>query len=239
MKFNLNTSVGNAVKQDYWANKLLIKREYTALTQDKDRKFDNKAIQTTKNIGYPHVLSEEVELAKRAGQINGKLYCGETLTEEDLLFLKANSPESYQKAVEVIRERKAFREELKKANSKEEASNIGSRKMNALSKELKAANGNISAEMQITTRINNMSKEYSQFIGSKRYKSLPDTYKEAIALRKEKEKYEGEKLPDLDMVAAQKVEYSKTSAEKGVMYDASGAKPFSTNGEGSIVDTLL
>lgn len=103
---------------------------------------------------------KEIQLEK----IRHKLEAGEKLTAKEMSFLKKYYPELYLKALKIQRFREAFKQELKKCRTKEEAQRVIASTYASVGEKDPDRDALLAA-------IGNVTKQY---LNSHAYKSLPD-----------------------------------------------------------------
>jgi hypothetical protein len=130
-------------------------------------------------------LKQELE-ARRRGQtitsLRSKLLSGGSLTENELRYLKENSPEDYDKAVQVERERAQYKHELEKCRSKEDVKKLNERKLYHFSAEAKSISNtpDISPAKKrellefLCMRMAAIMNEHSNFQKQAQYQQLPE-----------------------------------------------------------------
>ncbi|MCL2182648.1 MAG: hypothetical protein FWB85_04165 [Chitinispirillia bacterium] len=144
-------------------------------------------------------VKENLEAQKKSAAIKaleGKMKGGQKLTSDELDYLREHSPELYEKYQKIAREREAYKQELEKANSKEEVRKIHERKAQEFIAEAKAIEGsNLPKEQKtgemefLMMRVNAVFNEYNTFLQSDEFKKLPE--------RAEDKKDEAEKQPEM------------------------------------------
>ncbi|MEG0778479.1 MAG: hypothetical protein RSG55_06500 [Oscillospiraceae bacterium] len=125
-----------------------------------------------------------------------KLCAGGTLTDDELEYLKTKSPELYQKAIEIKKERAQYKKELERCRTKEDVEELNSRKMQQFVSEIKAVknNPNIASGKkreimeQINRRAMGILSEHSHFVSSRDYEELPTEEEIEEGEKKEKAK---------------------------------------------------
>lgn len=113
--------------------------------------------------------------------LDGKLKAGGLLTDDELEYLRTNSPELYQKAIEIRREREQYKKELENCKTKDDVEKLNAGKMQRFLSAVHNINGNPNITSgkkrelleQITRRLMGVLSEHSAFTKSKEYADLP------------------------------------------------------------------
>ena len=114
-------------------------------------------------------------------EIDSKLKSGIALSAEEMNHLKENNPELYENAVEVMKERAAYKKQLESAQTKDEVHKLNTYKMQEFVSEIKTikANPNIALgkKVELIDQIGRVAAgvcdEYTKFVDSARYANLP------------------------------------------------------------------
>lgn len=121
------------------------------------------------------------ENAARVSSIMGRMKSGLEPTSEELVYLRANAPEFYRKAVQILAERREHREQLLRCRSKDEARRLNNGKMMQIVGGLKTATGaaadsgaRLDALEFSQMRTAAIQSEYLSFTGGPRYQRLPE-----------------------------------------------------------------
>ncbi len=144
-------------------------------------------------------LQEQLESTKKSNilaAIDGKLKAGGELTKEELEYLKAHNPKLYEEAMEIKREREAYKNALKNCKTKEEVERLNTNKMNQFLSQAKAIRNNpnlpkgekVAQLEKILRRVMGIQTEHNRFIQTKAYQDLPreEELREAKAKKKAK-----------------------------------------------------
>lgn len=141
-------------------------------------------------------LKEDMERIRKSNEINAiytKMKCGSELSQKDLDYLRTNSPQLYEKAVKIAKEREQYRKELERCQTKEDVQTLNTNKINSLFNEAKSIMGNASIPAsaklnkmeEIEMRLNSIQNEHMKFISTPKYSALPER-------REDKKEREGE-----------------------------------------------
>ena len=140
-------------------------------------------------------LQDQLESTNKSNilaAIDGKLKAGGELTKEELEYLKVHNPKLYEEAMEIKREREAYKHALKNCKTKDEVERLNTNKLNQFLGEAKAIRNNpnlpkgvkVAQLEKILRRVMGIQTEHNRFIQSKAYQDLPREEE----LREEKEK---------------------------------------------------
>ncbi len=140
-------------------------------------------------------LQDQLESTNKSNilaAIDGKLKAGGELTKEELEYLKVHNPKLYEEAMEIKREREAYKQKKKNCKTKDEVERLNTNKLNQFLSQAKtiSSNPNLSkgekkAQLEkILRRVMGIRVEHNRFIQSKAYQDLPREEE----LREEKEK---------------------------------------------------
>lgn len=125
---------------------------------------------------------EREEKAARVGSLTMKVNLGQSLTTEELDYLKEHSPLLYKSATMAEKERKDYAEELKRCKTKDEVQEANGRRITLLASSVSAARsggGGYAAQqsgINATARIAAVQREHVKFVQGPRYKKLPWRY---------------------------------------------------------------
>ena len=122
---------------------------------------------TSKKPNAPDL--DHLQISGKINAIVGKLKSGKKLSTEELLFLREHDPATYEKAIKISKEREMHKKNLEHCRSKEEVQRTQLGKM----QELRAASKSDSPET-VEMRLAAVNEEYSRFVSSSDYQSLPD-----------------------------------------------------------------
>lgn len=120
--------------------------------------------------------------AQSLAVIDSKMKSGVLLSGAEMEYLRKNAPETYKKAVEIEREREAYKKSLKKCRSKEEVARLNTQKLNQFVAQARAVSSNPNipnAKKQealefIQMRAAAIQNEYIAFRQTEQYKNLPE-----------------------------------------------------------------
>lgn len=126
--------------------------------------------------------AEDQRRSQKISAINGKMLSGAYLSEDEIDYLRTNCPDLYAKAVQIKREREAYKKELNNCKSKEDVEKLRQRKMSEFINEANsiATNPNIPKAKKsvllefITMRMNAIINDHADFIKSPEYQRLPE-----------------------------------------------------------------
>lgn len=120
-------------------------------------------------------------ISNRTMAIEAKLKSGQKLSAADMEFLRKHSPELYQKAVKVTKEREEYEDRLKRCRSKDEVRELHAQKSQQLVAEAKAvSNSNLPAGEKVAQmevigmRVAAIQNEHIRFVSTPEYQKLPD-----------------------------------------------------------------
>ena len=113
--------------------------------------------------------------------IDAKLKGGGELTSDELEYLKENSPELYREAVEIARERQAYKKALENCRTKEDVAKLNSNKMNSALNLARTISSNANIPKikrqqlmeKILKTVMGIQAEHVKFIKTPRYTDLP------------------------------------------------------------------
>lgn len=129
---------------------------------------------------------EEMRKSRWIAALMNKIQNGEPLTPEEEAYLERNHPQALKEYEDTRMERAAYKEELKKCKSKEEAEQLKMNKMNEFMSAAKTVDSNpnipkaakIGLMERILRRLVGIEEEHVKFTRSLRYQKLPDKMEE-------------------------------------------------------------
>lgn len=129
---------------------------------------------------------EEMRKSRWIAALMNKIQNGEPLTPEEEAYLERNYPQALKEYEDTRMERAAYKEELKKCKSKEEAEQLKMNKMNEFMSAAKTVDSNpnipkaakIGLMERILRRLVGIEEEHVKFTRSLRYQKLPDKMEE-------------------------------------------------------------
>ncbi|ONI46882.1 hypothetical protein AN644_02320 [Candidatus Epulonipiscium fishelsonii] len=162
-----------------------INKWQTNITSDKMKTERKSDVPMTEQERMLQDLKDSYETEKKSqalSSIHSKLKSGAILTDEEKEYLKANSPEMYEEAMEIEKEREEMKEKLEKAKSKKDVEKIYSEKMQQFATETQTVtqSGTMSqsekykAMEKIGMRLAGVMAEYDKFVKSEKYAKLPN-----------------------------------------------------------------
>ena len=186
---------------------------YSIQSSLQQMKFSAKKYETEKKKAKEPLSHMEKEMermredAKRVREgnllssIDAKLMSGSNLSDDELEYLKKNNPEAYKEAVEVMNERKNYKEALKKCRSKEDVEKLHQNKLQSFAANIKSIDQNpnipklekLKKMETIFKKLMAVEDEHMTFKNSSRYQKLPDSLDD-------KNKKDGIPKPDDDFV---------------------------------------
>lgn len=163
------------------------------------RKADPKMEKGTKEERQIARFYEDAERMRESNvisTIDGKLQAGQKITDEELEYLRVNSPDLYKKAVEAAMEREQYKKALEKCRTKEDVERLNSNKMQGFLSETKAIRGNpnipqgkkLDLLKQITRRMMGVQSEHIVFTSKSQYANMPREAELEEGKKKRKEK---------------------------------------------------
>jgi hypothetical protein len=172
---------------------------YAAITGaavGKNKKTDQQDNDTS-TIG---MLKRELERTKSnatMSSIQSKLRTGKRLTPTELAYLKANSPDLYDKAMRIEQERADYKKELRRCRSKDDVEKLRRRRVETFAAEAAAIakNPNIPQEKKqeyidfISMRAAAAEEEHTEYRKSAEYRMLPDKSKDRDSDDEQKGRY--------------------------------------------------
>ena len=106
---------------------------------------------------------------QRIEALRNKLKSGKKLSSSEMEFLRENSPELYEKAVKIMKEREDYARRLRNCKTKENVRRLQMEKSQQLSAEAKS----ISSE-ELQMKISAMFDEHTSFLKKPEYYALPE-----------------------------------------------------------------
>lgn len=182
---NINNSIRNMKMEMRWQKRK--ENPYMAKGQEEDPQI-TRLKQQAADVQKSNIISN----------LDGKLKSGATLTDDEMEYLKQNSPDLYQKAVEVKKEREEYKRELQRCKTKEDVERLNLRKLQNFMAEAKAITSNASIPEgkkkelmdQLCRRVMGTNSEHQTFLQSDQYAKLPS--EEEIEKGKAKKKNNSE-----------------------------------------------
>ena len=174
--------------------------------------------QRKKDITKKQPLNQDPEVARRQAEVarlqedamrvrkgniiagmDAKLKAGQSLSPQELAYLKENSPALYEEAVKLQAEREQYKKELENCRTQEEVEQLKARKLQGFLNTTQTImqNPNIPKGKKqelmdkVLRRLMMVELEHRQFVGSDRYQTLP---KDEDELRGKKDK-DGNPIP--------------------------------------------
>lgn len=140
----------------------------------------------------------------RLSSIISKMQSGQDISSDDLEYLRKTSPETYEKAVKLIREKEEYERELRNCKTKEEARSLQMSKVSeALSKvKMGQEAGDVATCMEASAKLNMMSAVFTEFTQTVEYEDMADSALE-LAEAIEAERQETEEVQDTEEVPAE------------------------------------
>lgn len=161
--------------------------------------------------------------SRRMSSIDTKLSAGAALSEEELAYLKENSPELYRQALEVRREKESYERQLKACRTKEEAEKL---KVNRM--------GSFMAEAKTVMNNPNIPEGKKKELMEKLMKKVEGVLKTDRAF-KESAQYQG--LPDKEDVPAKTAEQEEVSSGSRTLQNEEQGLPSDTGPQPSVEET--
>ena len=169
--------------------------------QAKKQNITRRPMNDNPQIAHIKQWSEDQTRSRRIAAASSKLMSGAKLTPEDMETLRRHSPELYQKAVRIQREREAYKKALENSRSKEDVERLRMQKLNEFTTEIGAirGNSNLSTEEKreqlefLHMRMMAILDEHAAFTQTAKYQSLPDrsVWIDALAPIREKDECGG------------------------------------------------
>ena len=164
---------------------------------------------------------EDMKKSKTMNDISNKVMSGDTLTLEEIEYLKKNNPQLYKTYMEVRAEREAYKKELEKCKTKEDVDRLKLNKMSSFLSEAKSVENNpnipkgqkLALIQKILMKTMNVQDVHMKFIESGKYAALP-TEKEIAEEAKEKaarsEESAEELAPDEEVTESEETKEGNT-----------------------------
>lgn len=159
---------------------------------------DERPVNPTKHLVEDLVKTDPASqqrqaITTRVELTSSKLKSGSPLTSDDLDFLRENAPELYNKALQVVAERKAYEERLNQCRTKEEVEAAKASRLQSFATEIQTvqrSNMEVGKKLEaievIGWKLFAVSDHHQKFIKTPQYAALPT----------EEEKRKGEKERD-------------------------------------------
>ena len=136
---------------------------------------------------------EDMKKSKEMNDISNKVMSGDTLTLEEIEYLKKNNPQLYKTYMEVRAEREAYKKDLEKCKTKEDVDRLKLNKMSSYLSEAKTITNNpnipkgqkLALIQKILMKATNVQDVHMKFVESGKYAALP-TEQEVAEEAKEK-----------------------------------------------------
>ena len=160
---NVNMYAQIQYKEFKMKEKLGMVKGYSLLNPNPLHKAKN--LQALNNMENEDVKNLRIQLIKN------KLKLGREISHEELEFLKEHSPETYGKALEIIKEREEFRRELKSYRSKKQVDKAYELRISGYITAMKNAGEDVEVIQMKAAAIRD---EYNKFRISDEYKELED-----------------------------------------------------------------
>lgn len=201
----------------------------------KAEKAEIKVAMTEKERQIQNIQKEmeQVRKSNLISSLDTKLRSGAKLTDEELKYLKANSPELYKQAIEIKREREEYKRALKSCRTKEDVARLNESKLQRFTAEIKAIRSSSLPKgkkeelmLQIERRVAGILNEHTQFLATQEYGELPTDKEYAQGKRKRNRPEEddvirsGERIHDEPETAA--AQASDTNSSDGSAEAAGG-----------------
>lgn len=191
------------------------------LQQQEGKKTYIEQVQNAQNsrsgvIGQMKAMQEARAKQYSVEGLRNKLLMGKKLSGDEMMFLRDNAPELYQKAVRVAAEREEYARKLRNCKTKEDVRRLNMFTLGAYSSQGK--NGGDGEENMM--RINAISDEHNIFVATKEYNSLPDDWKEekelerAERIKKKKKRSKSREVLQLEKDRDIIPDFMKKAAEK-------------------------
>jgi len=153
-------------------------------TAQLEQNWQKKKIELSAAKSEDSKRADDFIIAKRIEDIKNKMKAGRRLSHDEKEFLRIHSPDLYEKAMKIERERDEFRRALANCKTKEEARRLQTSKALELQAEAQASaanlkNGNGKDESEfIAMRMMAIFDEYADFAKTKEYEELENEYEE-------------------------------------------------------------
>ena len=136
---------------------------------------------------------EDMKKSKTMNDISNKVMSGDTLTLEEIEYIKKNNPQLYKTYMEVRAEREAYKKDLEKCKTKEDVDRLKLNKMSSYLSEAKSITNNpnipkgqkLALIQKILMKATNVQDVHMKFVESGKYAALP-TEQELAEEAKEK-----------------------------------------------------
>lgn len=141
-----------------------------------------KQARTKENV---EAKAAELKETNKVMGMDMKLKAGKDLSEEEMTYLKTNSPDLYRDAYEVKKEKVALQVQMSSATTKEAVTNVADKKFQELGSQAQTISNdtNISKSEkvqkleQVSRVFSGASSEYTSFTSTSKYEALPQTTK--------------------------------------------------------------
>ena len=176
MNFTTIGSATNAAKFKALQVKWAERKKNPFLPKENEQKEDPRIAEIKRQ-------AEQQRKANQLGQIEGKLKSGAALSSRDMEYLRKNSPQLYEKAVKIEKEREEYKRALRRCRSKEDVQKLHMRTLSQFSAEAKtiSQNPNIPEGKKIEEiefigmKMAAVNNEHVTFRQTLRYSALPET----------------------------------------------------------------
>ena len=131
------------------------------------------------------------EITKRLVKIYNKLQAGKELCATEMEFLREHSPETYEKAVKIQKEREEHRQALRNAKTKDDVRLIQAQKMSQVMSEVKAASATEHGDRELPflqMKAAAMVNEFVSFTETENYDKKPNEYELVIEMMEKQKK---------------------------------------------------
>lgn len=140
----------------------------------------HKNISISKKLSSPNIDVEKEKVKMRLSSIDSKLKGGVELTTSELEFLKKHSPPLYRNALEVIHERRAYKDALHRCKTKEDVERLHNSKLQGFLSRINSIRKSNLPKNKKKESLDNILKilmgcqnEYEKFTNSSTYLNLP------------------------------------------------------------------
>lgn len=148
--------------------------------------------------------AEDIRTGNKYAEISAKIQSGQTLTAEEVTYLKENYPQTLKEYEEIKKEKEAYERQLKNCRTREEVEKVKVQKLGGLMAEAKqiSNNPNIPKDKKcallgkILAKVINVSEAHYEFTKSLRYQSLPTEEEKQTTAAKQQEKVQGETVSE-------------------------------------------
>lgn len=139
---------------------------------------------------------EDMRKSKQMNDLSNKVMSGDTLTFEEIEYLKKNNPQLYKTYMEVRAEREAYKKELENCKTKEDVDRLKLNKMSSFLSEAKSVENNpnipkgqkLALIQKILMKTMNVQDVHMKFIESGKYAALPTEEEVAEEVKEKAEK---------------------------------------------------